>query len=129
MECGAGNDEAWLNSGAFVRSDCEDISVGNVSHIKRHVPPATAVLTNPECYCRYAHWVAIAGGVVVARATMRHKSVGYRHWPLALRLNAVGRQLLAARGRLRITVRIYERYEVGYGTSHERFRTELVQPM
>ena len=86
-------------------------------------------MTNPECYCRYAHWVAVAGGVVVARATMRHKSVGYRHWPLALRLNAVGRRLLAARGRLRITIRIYERYEVGYGTSHERFRTELVQPM
>ena len=55
--------------------------------------------------------------------------MGYRHWPLALRLNAQGRRLLAARGRLRITVRIYERYEIGYGVSHERFRTELVQPM
>ena len=52
-----------------------------------------------------------------------------RHWPIGLRLNAVGRRLLAARGRLRITVNLREIYEVGYGSSRERFRTDLVQPM
>jgi hypothetical protein len=130
-ECGAGRDSASLDDSAFafVRSDCEKLSVGNVSDLKVHVPPAHAFLTNPECYCRYARYVATAGGVVVARAGMRHKSVGQRHWPLALRLNARGRRLLAARGRLRVTVSISERYEVGYGSSRERFRTDLVQPM
>ena len=129
-ECGEGNDEAWLyKPGAFVRSDCEKLeTVGNVSNVEVHAPPR-AFLFEPECYCRYARWVATAGGVVVAQAGMRHKSVGQRHWPLALRLNARGRKLLAARGRLRITVTIREIYEVGYGDSRERFRTDLVQPM
>jgi hypothetical protein len=129
-ECGDGNDEAWLyRPGAFVRSDCEKLeTVGNVSDVEMHAPPG-AFLIKPECYCRYANWVATAGGVVVARASMRHKSVGQRHWPLALRLNARGRKLLAARGRLRITVNIREIYEVGYGSSRERLRTDLVQPM
>lgn len=102
--------------------------MGDHTDLIVRTPPAHAFLTNPECYCRYARYVAIAGKVVVGRATVRHKSVGYRHWPLALRLNAQGRRLLAAHGRLRITVRIYERYEVGYGAARERFRTELVQP-
>jgi hypothetical protein len=131
LECGPGRDKAMTDSGAFafVRRDCEELaSVGNVSDLKVHAPPAHAFLTNPTCYCRYAHYTASTGGVVVARASMRHKHVGYHHWPLALRLNAQGRRLLAARGRLRITVRIYERYEVGYGASHERFRTDLVPP-
>jgi hypothetical protein len=129
-ECGEGNDEAWLyEAGAFVRSDCEKLeTVGNVSDVEVHAPPG-AFLIKPECYCRYARWVATAGGVVVARAGMRHKTVGYKHWPLSLRLNARGRKLLAARGRLRITVSIVERYEVGYGSSRERFRTDIVQPM
>ena len=33
-----GQDEAWLNTRrTFVRSDCEQISAGNVSALKRHV--------------------------------------------------------------------------------------------
>jgi Ca2+-binding RTX toxin-like protein len=128
LECGAGKDEASTPSGTevFVRSDCESVSAGDHSDLVLRAPSAGAFLINRECYCRYAKYEATVGKVVVARATMRHKNVGYKHWKLGLRLNAQGRRLLAERGRLRITIRIREIYEIGYGDARERFRTDLV---
>ena len=122
VECGNGKDEANVGDGvfAFVRSDCEEVSIGGASDIT--LGTGSVLLRNVDCPCRWARYIAKAGNVVVARAELPYRRIVRPHGRISLRLNAQGRKLLADRGRLRVTVTLSERYEQGYGASRERIR-------
>ena len=91
----------------FVRGDCERIGLPidfGETRVRLR-PSARTFMVVTSCDCDEATYVAMAGRRVVARDATRNGN-----GRVALRLNAVGRRLLAARGRLRIAVRVRERY-------------------
>jgi hypothetical protein len=126
-DCGAGNDHVQTAElgHVYVRANCESVEVGTGPDIRLHRPPAHAFLTNPECYCRYAHYIAKARGVVVAQTVLRRVRYGYVPRHIAMRLNARGRRMLTAHGRLVVEISFYDLHAAGYGAPHEHMRLEL----
>ena len=113
--CGPGDDHAdGVGDDDDVR-DCERLNFSRADErdARFHVR-GRAVLTNLDCDCRRARYVARFRDVIIAEARGR---------PRALRLNARGRALLAERGRLRITIGI--RHEFEEVSNESEFRTVI----
>jgi hypothetical protein len=118
VRCGAGHDFVEQVGGGDDLRDCEALAFRRAWEPDAHLHGRRSrFLTNLGCNCRRASYVARAGGVVVAEA---------RGHPHSLRLNARGRALLRARGRLRIAVRIREVTETAVDVSEF---TTLLQRM
>jgi hypothetical protein len=128
-DCGEGADEASLDdrANAFVRAGCEALAIGSQVDVDLYAPPARRFLVYRHCYCRYARYVATVGEIEVARTVLPRRRTARDEATLSLRLNARGRRLLQARGRLRLSIELDELHEVGYGKSHERVRIELLR--
>jgi hypothetical protein len=126
-DCGAGKDAVMTAElgHVYVRANCENVEVGSSFDFRLHRPPAHAFLTNVECYCRYAHYIAKARGVVVAQTVLRRVRYGYVPRHVAMQLNARGRRMLAVHGRLVVELSFYDRHPQGYGAPHEHMRLEL----
>jgi hypothetical protein len=94
--CGAGRDAViQVLRHDFVGGDCERLALGaDDEHYAVHIHPRASVFVVDRVEGRK---VAYAGDRVVAR--------GRRN----LRLNALGRRLLARRGRLKVTVEMHDR--------------------
>ena len=93
--CGAGRDAViQVLRHDFVDGDCERLALGADEHYAVHIHPRASVFVVDRVEARK---VAYAGDRVVAR--------GRRN----VRLNALGRRLLARRGRLKVTVEMHDR--------------------
>ena len=128
-DCGAGKDAAiTVELGhVYVRASCESVEVGTSFAFRLHRPPAHAFLTNTECYCRYAHYIAKVRGVVVAQTVLPRVRYGYVPRHVAMRLNARGRRMLARHRRLLADLSFYDLHQRGYGAPHEHMRLELIR--
>jgi RTX calcium-binding nonapeptide repeat (4 copies) len=117
--CGPGRDRIDARSGALLIG-CETLRLFDLveEHVQLHPVTTGLVVSGLRCPCTHAVYEARAGGVLVARATL-----GAR----ALRLNARGRRLLAARHRLVLTVLAREVSRT-FGHLSTGFRTVVTRP-